>query len=69
MHYRVVPPADEAVARVLRQIVAALDADPEMLRDRERMAKACCSPESFVRLEPAPLPKPVHSLKTRGAHE
>lgn len=65
IHYRIVFPRDEAVAQVLRQIIAAFDADSEMQRDRERMEKACCAPESFVRLENVPLPRPVHG-KLKG---
>lgn len=59
MHYRVITPGNEAVARVLYQVIAAFDADPEMRRDRERMEKACCVPESFVRLDSVPLPRPL----------
>lgn len=66
MHYRVMPPANEALARVLKQILAALDADPEMERDRKRMAEACCAPERLVQLEDAPLPRTVRKSEAKG---
>ena len=57
MHYRVAP-QPECVAQVLRSVFACLEQDPQAQRDRERLAKACCAPEKFVRLMPAPLPRP-----------
>lgn len=59
MHYRVVRPANPAVAKVLENVLAWCDTQPEMQRDRARLSKACCAPEKFVRLENAPLPKKV----------
>lgn len=59
MHYRVVKPTNLAVARVLENVMAWCDMQPEMQRDRARLSKACCAPEKFVRLENVPLPKKV----------
>lgn len=59
MHYRVVRPANPAVAKVLENVLTWCDTQPEMQRDRARLSKACCAPEKFVRLENAPLPKKV----------
>jgi hypothetical protein len=50
---------------VLQQIMAALDADPQMRHDLERLEKACCAPQKLARLESVPIPKIVKCL-TRG---
>jgi ArsR family transcriptional regulator len=65
MHYRVVPPTDPAINSVLEQILAALDADPQMQRDRENLEKACCAPKESIRLGSVPLPSA--SAKAKGA--
>jgi ArsR family transcriptional regulator len=65
MHYRVVPPTDQAVGSVLEQIFAALDTDPQMQRDRESLAKACCAPKEVIRLGSVPIP--ASSAKAKGA--
>jgi ArsR family transcriptional regulator, arsenate/arsenite/antimonite-responsive transcriptional repressor len=59
MHYRVIPPQDAAVRKVLTQVMSALESDPQMQKDFERMEKACCAPEKFVRLESPPVPRRV----------
>ena len=56
MHYRIVVPGDGNVAAVLRSTLEWCARDPEMKRDRQRLTKACCAPEKFVRLAGAPLP-------------
>lgn len=56
MHYRIVVPADSNVAAVLRSTLVWCAQEPEMQRDRRRLAKACCAPEKFVRLAGVPLP-------------
>jgi len=56
MHYRIVPPIDDNVAAVLRSTLAWCAREPEMKRDRQRLTKACCAPEKFVRLANVPLP-------------
>ncbi len=61
MHYRVVVPTDPHVAKVLRSTLEWCAADAEMKRDRSRLAKACCAPEKFVRLENVPLPRRADS--------
>lgn len=58
-HYSIVVPQDAALARVLREALNALAGDLEAQRDIERMESACCSPESFVKLQPAPVPAKV----------
>jgi len=59
MHYRVVRPADSAVAKVLEEVLTWCHSQPDMQKDRKRLGKACCAPEKFVRLENVPLPKKV----------
>ncbi len=61
MHYRVVEPADERAARVLRETRAWLAEDQEMRRDRERLVKICCSPRPPVQLRRAPRPASVNA--------
>lgn len=56
MHYRVVEPADEHVARVFREVRAWLTEDREMQRDRTRLAQVCCAPRPPVQLQGAPRP-------------
>lgn len=61
MHYRIVIPADAHVAEVLRSTLEWCLEQPDMKRDRQRLTKACCAPEKFVRLENAPIPKTVRN--------
>jgi len=59
MHYHIVPQADPHAARLLRETLAWMAADPETRRDRARLENACCRPQKFVRLQHAPLPAPA----------
>ena len=59
MHYRVVVPAEPHVAQVLHAALEWCAQQPEMKRDRQRLGKACCAPEKFVRLAGVPLPSKV----------
>lgn len=59
MHYRVVTPTDAHVARVLRSAMEWCTEDSEMRKDKARLAKACCAPEKFVKLDNVPLPKRI----------
>jgi Predicted transcriptional regulators len=56
MHYRVVEPPDEDAAKVLRETMNWLASDPEMQRDRDRLAKVCCAPQLPIRIKSAPRP-------------
>jgi ArsR family transcriptional regulator len=49
IHYSLARPGDEAVARVLAEVLAWAEQDPEMVRDRERLHSTCCS-EPPIRL-------------------
>lgn len=57
MHYRVVAPADPQAARIFNEICAWLRQQPEMRRDRERLAKFCCAPQPPMQLRGAPIPQ------------
>lgn len=56
MHYRVVKPADEDAAKVLQETMNWLASDPEMQRDRDRLAKVCCAPQLPIGIKSAPRP-------------
>ncbi len=58
-HYSIVVPQDPALARVLRESLNALAGDLEAQRDVQRLEGACCAPETFVKLLPAPVPAKV----------
>ena len=59
MHYRVISPHDINAAKVLHSALEWCAQQPDMKRDRQRLGKACCAPEKFVRLAAAPLPGKV----------
>jgi ArsR family transcriptional regulator len=59
MHYRIVVPENPQVANVLRSTLEWCAQQPEMKRDRQRLVKACCAPEKFVRLSGVPLPAKI----------
>ncbi|HJQ24622.1 MAG TPA: metalloregulator ArsR/SmtB family transcription factor [Blastocatellia bacterium] len=56
MHYRIVEPPNEHAARIFKEVRAALAEDPEMQRDRARLASVCCAVRLPVRLQGAPRP-------------
>lgn len=56
IHYRVVEPADEGAARVLKDVMSWLAGDQEMQRDRERFVKVCCAPQLPIGIKGAPRP-------------
>jgi ArsR family transcriptional regulator len=62
MHYRLVVPKHPAAEAVLREVLNWLRTDRDMERDRMRLARACCAPQRFVRLEGAPLPVVIPAL-------
>ena len=61
MHYRIVMPPNEGAAQVLRQVLQSLQEEKPMQADRNRLNKACCTPEKFETLQRAPLPISVAS--------
>lgn len=61
MHYRIVTPPSTGAAQVLQQTLAWLKQERAMQADRERLAKACCTPAKFVALQGAPRPAQVEA--------
>ena len=57
MHYSLVPPVDEAVARVLEATLTSLQSDRAMQRDRAALVR-CCDPSRATALQHAPKPLP-----------
>ncbi|HMF57755.1 MAG TPA: metalloregulator ArsR/SmtB family transcription factor [Pyrinomonadaceae bacterium] len=57
MHYRVTEPPHPHAARIFREVRAWLKEEPEMQRDRTRLARVCCAPQPPVQLRGAPRPK------------
>ena len=55
MHYRLSTP--EPLEPILTNVLATLRTDPEMLRDRAALARACCSPRVPDLLKRAPKPQ------------
>jgi ArsR family transcriptional regulator len=56
MHYRIVVPPSREAAEVLNASLRAMRSDPEYRRDRKRLLKACCGPESLTQVMGAPAP-------------
>ena len=56
IHYRIVEPNDSDAARVLKDVMSWLTADPEMQRDRQRLIKICCAPQLPIGIQGAPRP-------------
>jgi ArsR family transcriptional regulator, arsenate/arsenite/antimonite-responsive transcriptional repressor len=56
MHYRLTIPSNSHAAAILKTTVESLKSDREMQRDLQRLNRACCGPDSLVRLLGAPLP-------------
>jgi ArsR family transcriptional regulator len=59
MHYRLVEPPDAHAARIFREVREWLANNPEMQRDRERLAKICNATQVPVQLQKAPRPASV----------
>ncbi len=59
MHYRIVMPPHIGATRVLQQTLSWLREERAMQADRARLTKACCSPQKFIALQRAPLPKSI----------
>lgn len=61
MHYRLLVPSDSQAAMVLNSVRAWLANEPQMLSDRDRLAKLCCSPKAPAPLKRAPKPASIVS--------
>jgi len=56
MHYRLTIPRDSHAASILKSTIEALKETKEILRDCERLNRACCGPRSLVQVLGAPVP-------------
>jgi ArsR family transcriptional regulator len=56
MHYRILPPADQAAASILKAALASILNDRQMEADRSKLNRACCVPQKLVIPEGAPRP-------------
>lgn len=61
MHYRLSVPSDSNAAAFLAAVHAWLANEPQMLSDRDRLAKLCCSPKAPAPLKRAPKPASIVS--------
>ena len=59
MHYSIEQPQHQEAAKVLEATLESLKADPAMQADLARLGTACCTPQTFVTLQSAPLPTPL----------
>lgn len=57
MHYRIIEPADENAANMLKSVLASLAKDQKMQTDRDRLNRLCCAPRLPVRIHRAPRPR------------
>src|SRR5215203_2006259 len=55
MHYSIVEPDAEGGRRVLKEVLAWLDDQDEMRKEREKYQKVCCSPEMLVQIARTPI--------------
>ncbi len=67
MHYRIVKPADAALARILNEVLGRLSEDISMQQDHARMVRACCARGKPARLSNAPLPVTLADKKPESA--
>jgi ArsR family transcriptional regulator len=56
MHYSLATPKSKEAAEVLKSSVRAMKSDPAFQRDRAKLNKACCGPQSLVQTIGAPVP-------------
>ena len=56
MHYRITEPPNHHAARVLSEVRACLTEDKNMQRERSRLVRMFCVPESPMQLQRAPRP-------------
>src|SRR5437762_12300324 len=63
MHYRLTMPPNTHAASILQGTIKALKQDKQMLRDWERLNRACCGPRSLAQVLGAPLPSQTGTLR------
>ena len=55
MHYSIVEPDDDGGRRVLNEVVAWLDDQPELRDERAKYETVCCTPELLVQIARTPI--------------
>jgi len=63
MHYRICPPADPAVASILKAALDSFRNDKQMQADLAKLDRACCTPDRLVVPEGAPRPAIVAGVQ------
>jgi ArsR family transcriptional regulator len=59
MHYSLAMPKPKEAAEVLKASLQAMKSDPAFQRDRAKLNKACCGPQSLVQTIGAPVPAEI----------
>jgi len=62
MHYRLLMPQEPHAASILESTLQALRQDKAMQRDRARLQRACCGPNSLVQVIGAPMPARISGV-------
>jgi ArsR family transcriptional regulator len=63
IHYSITVPLHPIARTVFETVMASLEGDREMQRDREVLAKTCCSPRLPEPLRNAPRPAPASRIR------
>ena len=63
MHYRICPPADPAVASILKAALDSFRNDKQMQAYLAKLDRACCTPDRLVVPEGAPRPAIVAGVQ------
>ena len=56
IHYRLAAPSEPHAAKVMESVLAALNAEPQMQRDRRALRSACCASKLPAVIADAPRP-------------
>lgn len=59
MHYHLTVPSDSHAASILKSTIEGLKENKEIQRDRERLNRACCGPNSLGQVLGAPTPAKI----------
>lgn len=62
MHYRLLMPQAPHAASILESTLEVLRQDKSMQRDRARLRRACCGPNSLVQVLGAPVPARIGGM-------
>ena len=51
MHYRIIKPSDPEKAKILHELLASFENDPQMEKERRLLVKVCCMPVAPVTIK------------------